>query len=100
MARYPLGQPLRLSTTTSQLNLDGSYTLINSTTLTLVVVDRRSGCPSGYLATAPPRSCVGCCDAAQRRCASAQRPAGRRPRTQVPLGRRGGCERADGERWW
>ena len=37
MARYPLGQPLRLSTTTSQLNLDGSYTLINSTTLTLVV---------------------------------------------------------------
>jgi len=37
VARYPLGQPLRLSTTTSQLNLDGSYTLINSTTLTLVV---------------------------------------------------------------
>ena len=76
MARYPLGQPLRLSTTTSQLNLDGSYTLINSTTLTLVVVDRRSGCPSGYLATAPPWLCVGCRDAAQRRCAARHRPCG------------------------
>ena len=37
MARYPLGQPLRLSTTTKQINIDGSYSLANATTLALLV---------------------------------------------------------------
>jgi hypothetical protein len=37
VARYPLGQPLRLSTTTSTLNVNGTYTLANATTLTLLV---------------------------------------------------------------
>lgn len=37
MARYPLGQPVRLSTTVRQLNVDGTTTLVNATTLTLVV---------------------------------------------------------------
>ena len=38
MPRYSLGQPVRLSTTTKQLNLDGTYTLANATTLTLTVL--------------------------------------------------------------
>jgi hypothetical protein len=37
VARYPLGQPLRLSTTTKQINIDGSYSLANATTLALLV---------------------------------------------------------------
>jgi hypothetical protein len=37
MARYPLGAPIRQSTTVRQLNIDGSTTLVNATTLTLVV---------------------------------------------------------------
>jgi hypothetical protein len=37
MARYPAGQPLRLSTTTKQLNIDGTYTLANATSLSLTV---------------------------------------------------------------
>lgn len=37
MARYPLGQPVRLSTTVRQLNTDGTTSLVNATTLTLVV---------------------------------------------------------------
>jgi hypothetical protein len=37
VARYPLNQPLRLSTTTSTLNLNGTYTLTNATTLSLTV---------------------------------------------------------------
>ncbi len=37
MARYPLGQPVRQSTTVRQLNVDGTTTLVNATTLTLVV---------------------------------------------------------------
>lgn len=37
MARFPLGQPVRQSTTVRQLNVDGTTTLVNATTLTLVV---------------------------------------------------------------
>src|SRR5260221_13123800 len=37
MARYPLGQPVRQSTTVRQLNVDGTTTLVNATTLTLLV---------------------------------------------------------------
>ena len=37
MARYPLGAPVRVPTTVRQLNVDGSTTLVNATTLTLVV---------------------------------------------------------------
>jgi len=37
VARYPLGQPIRVSTTTSVLNLNGTFTLTNATTLALVV---------------------------------------------------------------
>jgi len=37
VARYPLNQPLRLSTTTSVLNINGTYTLANATTLSLTV---------------------------------------------------------------
>jgi hypothetical protein len=37
VSRYPLNQPLRLSTTTSVLNLNGTFTLADATTLTLVV---------------------------------------------------------------
>ncbi len=37
MARYPLGAPVRVSTTVRQLNVDGTTTLVNATTLTLVV---------------------------------------------------------------
>ena len=37
MAQYPLGQPVRESTTVSQLNLDGSYTLVNAGTISLTV---------------------------------------------------------------
>lgn len=36
-ARYPKGQPIRLSTTTKQLNLDDTYTLANAGTLTLTI---------------------------------------------------------------
>lgn len=35
--RFPLGQPVRLSTTVTQLNVDGSTTLVNAGTLTLTV---------------------------------------------------------------
>jgi hypothetical protein len=37
VARYPLGQPVRQSTTVRQLNVDGTTTLVNATGLTLVV---------------------------------------------------------------
>ncbi len=37
MARFPLGQPVRQSTTVRQLNVDGTTTLVNATTLTLLV---------------------------------------------------------------
>lgn len=37
MSRYPLGAPVRVSTTVSQLNVDGTTTLVNATTLTLLV---------------------------------------------------------------
>jgi len=37
VARFPLGQPVRQSTTVRQLNVDGTTTLVNATTLTLVV---------------------------------------------------------------
>jgi len=37
MARFPLGQPVRQSTTVRQLNTDGTTTLVNATTLTLLV---------------------------------------------------------------
>jgi len=37
VARYPLNQPLRLSTTTRSLQLDGTYLLANATTLSLTV---------------------------------------------------------------
>lgn len=37
MARYPLGAPVRLSTTVRQLNVDGTTTLVNATALTLLV---------------------------------------------------------------
>src|SRR5215831_10567020 len=37
MARYPLNQPVRLSATTSVLNLNGTYTLTNAGTLSLTV---------------------------------------------------------------
>ena len=37
MARFPLNQPVRQSTTVRQLNVDGTTTLVNATTLTLVV---------------------------------------------------------------
>jgi hypothetical protein len=37
MARYPLGQPVRVPTTVRQQNTDGTFTLVNATTLTLVV---------------------------------------------------------------
>ena len=37
MARFPLGQPIRQSTTVRQLNVDGTTTLVNPTTLTLLV---------------------------------------------------------------
>jgi hypothetical protein len=42
MARYPLGQPVRLSTTTRQLNIDGTTSLANATTLTLVIKVRNA----------------------------------------------------------
>jgi hypothetical protein len=35
--RYPLGAPVRISTTVRQLNVDGTYSLVNATTLTLTV---------------------------------------------------------------
>lgn len=37
MARYPLGQPIRQSTTVRQLNVDGTTTLVTPTTLTMLV---------------------------------------------------------------
>jgi len=37
MSRYPVGQPVRQSTTVRQLNVDGTTTLVNATTLTLLV---------------------------------------------------------------
>ena len=37
MARFPLGQPVRQSTTVRQLNVDGTTTLVNAGALTLVV---------------------------------------------------------------
>jgi hypothetical protein len=37
MARFPLGQPVRQSTTVRQLNVDGTTTLVNAGGLTLVV---------------------------------------------------------------
>jgi hypothetical protein len=37
VSRYPLGAPIRQSTTTRQLNIDGTYSLVNATTLTLTV---------------------------------------------------------------
>jgi hypothetical protein len=37
VARYPLGQPLRLSTTTQQINADGSYSPADDSTLALTV---------------------------------------------------------------
>lgn len=37
MARYPLNQPVRVSTTVRQLNTDGTTSLVNATTLTLTV---------------------------------------------------------------
>jgi hypothetical protein len=37
VSRYPLNQPLRLSTTTKVLNLDGTFSLANATALTLLV---------------------------------------------------------------
>ena len=37
MSRYPLGAPVRLSTTVRQLNVDGTTTLVNATALTLLV---------------------------------------------------------------
>jgi len=37
MARYPLGQPVRVPTTVKQQNVDGTFTLVNATTLTLLV---------------------------------------------------------------
>ncbi len=38
MARYWLGAPVRESTTVKQLNIDGTYSLVNATTLTLTVI--------------------------------------------------------------
>jgi len=35
--RFPLGQPVRESTTVSQLNIDGTYTLVSPDTITLTV---------------------------------------------------------------
>jgi hypothetical protein len=37
LSRYPAGAPVRLSTTVRQLNVDGTTTLVNATTLTLLV---------------------------------------------------------------
>jgi len=37
VARYPLGQPIRQSATVRQLNVDGTTTLVNPTTLTMLV---------------------------------------------------------------
>jgi hypothetical protein len=37
LSRFPLGQPVRQSTTVRQLNVDGTTTLVNATTLTLLV---------------------------------------------------------------
>jgi len=37
MARFPLGQPVRQSTTVRQLNVDGTTTLVNAGALTLLV---------------------------------------------------------------
>jgi hypothetical protein len=37
MSRYPSGQPVRQSTTVRQLNVDGTTSLVNATTLTLLV---------------------------------------------------------------
>ena len=37
MARYPLGAPIRVPTTVKQQNVDGTFTLVTPTTLTLVV---------------------------------------------------------------
>ncbi len=37
MSRFPLGQPVRQSTTVSQLNVNGTTTLVNPGTLTLLV---------------------------------------------------------------
>jgi hypothetical protein len=37
MARYPLGQPVRQSTTVRQLNVDGTTTLVNAGAITLLV---------------------------------------------------------------
>jgi hypothetical protein len=41
--RYPLNQPVRLSTTVRQLNIDGTTTLANATTLTLLVKTAQAG---------------------------------------------------------
>ena len=38
MARYSTGQPVRLSTTVTQLNTDGTTSLVNATTLTLTIL--------------------------------------------------------------
>jgi hypothetical protein len=37
MARYPLGQPVRIPVTVQQLNVDGTYSLVDAATLTIVV---------------------------------------------------------------
>jgi hypothetical protein len=37
LSRFPLGQPVRQSTTVRQLNVDGTTTLVNATALTLLV---------------------------------------------------------------
>ncbi len=42
MARYPLGAPVRVPTTVRQLNTDGTTTLVNATTLTLLVKIRNA----------------------------------------------------------
>ena len=47
MARYRLNEPVRLSATTQQLNLDGSYTPANAGTLTLTIL-RPDGTQKSY----------------------------------------------------
>lgn len=37
MSRYPLGAPVRIPITVSQLNVDGTTTLVNATTVTILV---------------------------------------------------------------
>ena len=37
MARYPLGAPVRIPITVQQLNIDGTYSLVDPSTITLVV---------------------------------------------------------------